>query len=181
MIPLQIVERYTRSIFELAGETGTEDSLFQELSAVRNAMSGRPELLRLLQNPLITRTEKRSLIEGILGSKAHSLSGQFLNLLVDKNRIDLYPYIVDRLRKVLNERQGVEEATLVTAHELHPSIVQLLQKALERSIKKKVIIRTETEPELLGGIQIHMGNRLIDGSIRTKLNDLETQLRTMKV
>ena len=180
MIPLQIVDRYTRSIFEMAQEQGTAESIFQELATVRDAMSKRPELLQLLQNPLITRAEKSSLIEGILGPKAHSLAEHFLNLLVDKNRIYLYPVIVDRLHKILNERQGIQEATIVTARQLHPSIIQLLQRALEQAVQKKVIIRTETDSELLGGIRVHMGNHLIDGSIRSKLDDLESQLKTMK-
>lgn len=181
MKPLEIADRYSQSIFELADETGSTGALFQELAAVRDAMSGRPELLNLLQNPLITRAEKRSLIEGILGPKAHTLAQQFLNLLVEKNRIDLYSVIIERLHLKINERQGLQEATTITARELHPSILQLIQRALEKVTAKKIAIRTETNPELIGGIQIRMGNRLIDGSLRAKLNGLETQLKLMKV
>ena len=181
MRPLEIADRYSQSIFELAEEAGTTGALFQELAAVRDAMSERPELLNLLRNPLITRVEKRALIEGVLGPKAHSLAQQFLNLLVEKNRIDLYPVIVDRLHLKINDRQGLQEATTVTARELHPSILQLIQRALEKATSKKIVIRTETNPDLIGGIQIRMGNRLIDGSLRSKLNELETQLRNIKV
>ena len=181
MKPLEAANRYTRSVFELGEETGSSEQVFQELSAVRQAMEGRPELLHLLQSPLITRTEKRSLIEGILGPKSSSLSQQFLNLLVKKNRIDLFGFIVDRLRATLHEKQGIQEATVVTARDLHPSIIQLIQKALETTLRKKVLIQTDTDPQLLGGIQIRLGNQLMDGTIRSKLDALETQLRTVKV
>ena len=181
MKPLEIADRYSQSIFELAEEAGSTGALFQELAAVGDAMTQRPELLSLLQNPLITRREKRSLIEGILGPKAHSLAQQFLNLLVEKNRVDLYPVIVERLHLKINDHQGLQEATAVTAHELHPSILQLVQRALEKAMAKKIVIRTETNPHLIGGIQIRMGNRLIDGSLRAKLNGLETQLGKIKV
>ncbi len=181
MIPFQIVDRYSRSIFELAEEKNQRDSVFQELMAVRNAMESRPKLLNLLQSPLITRDEKRSLIEGILGPQSSGLSKQFLNLLVDKNRTDLFPFIVDRLQGVIRKKQGIQEATVVTARELHSSIIQLLEKALEKSTGKKMIIQSEVDPAILGGIQIRMGNQMIDGSIRSKLNTLETQLRNVKV
>lgn len=192
MKPLEIADRYSQSIFELAQEAGTTNALFQELAAVRDAMFQRPELLHLLRNPLITRTEKHSLIEGILGPlpapradrpevRARALAEQFLNLLVAKNRIDLYPTIIDRLHLKIDDRQGLQEATTVTARELHPSILQLLQKALEKATAKKIVIRTEINPDLIGGIQIRMGNRLIDGSLRSKLHELETQLSNIKV
>ena len=181
MRPFEIADRYSRSVFELAEAENTTSTIFQELAAVREAMENRPELLHLLQNPLITRGEKRSLIEGILGPKASTLSQQFLNLLVEKKRIDLYPFIVDRLHETLNEKRGIQEAMLITARQLHPSIIQLVQKALETVLRKKVVIQTETDPHLLGGVQIRLGNRLIDGTLRSKLNSLEMQLRNVKV
>ena len=181
MKPLAIVDRYARSIFELAEEAGKTNILFQELAAVSEAMSVRPELLNLLQNPLITRGEKEALIQGILGPETSKLSERFLNLLVEKNRIDLYPLIVARLRGIIYEHQAIAEAAVVSARELHPSIIQLIQKALERATMKKVLIQTEMDSNLLGGIQIRLGNRLIDGTLRTKLHWLDSQLRNVKV
>lgn len=181
MIALEVVDRYARSIFELAEEKGLAGSLYQELAAVSKAMENRPELLSMLQSPIITQNEKCSLIEGILGSKSNALSQQFLNLLVKKNRIDLFPFITDGLRDILNGKQGIQEATVVTARELHPSILNLIQKALEGAIRKKIVLHTETNPVLIGGFQIRMGNRLIDATLRAKLNALGAQLRNVKV
>ena len=178
---LEVANRYARSVFELAEEKGVVDALSQELAAVREAMQDRPELLHLLKSPLITHEEKCSLIQGILGPKTSSLSQQFLNLLVEKNRIDLFPLIADRLHGAMNEKRGIQEAIVVTARGLHPSILQLIQKALETAMKKKIVIQTDTDPNLLGGVQIRMGNRLIDGTIRAKLETLESQLRNVRV
>ena len=181
MIPFQIVDRYSRSIYELAEEKKQHDAVFGELMAVRNAMESRPELLNLLQSPLITRDEKRSLIEGILGPQSSDLSKRFLNLLVAKNRIDLFPFIVDRLQNVIRKKQGIQEVTVITARELHSSIMQLLEKALEKTTHKKILIHAKVEPSIVGGIQLQMGDKMIDGSIRGKLDALETQLRNVKV
>ncbi|MBI1977935.1 MAG: ATP synthase F1 subunit delta [Candidatus Omnitrophica bacterium] len=181
MKTLEIADRYTRSAFELANEKGAVEILFQELATVREAMESRSELLNLLQSPLITQEEKRSLIEGILGPKASALAREFLNVLVEKKRIDLFPFIVDRLRSAIYEKKGIQEATVVAARELHPSIIQLIQKALERATQKKVELQTEVDKRLLGGLQIRMGNHLIDGSLRTKLDTLKSQLIHAKV
>lgn len=181
MKPLQIAERYSRSIFELSEEQGQQDAVFQELLTVHQAMENRPELLNLLQSPRITRDEKRSLIEEILGPRSSHLSKYFLNLLVDKNRTELFPFIVDQFQDVIRQKQGIQEVFVVTARELHSSIVQLLEKTLEKVTGKKILIQSSVDPVLLGGIQIRMGNHMIDGSVRTRLNTLETQLRNVKV
>ncbi|MBI4368504.1 MAG: ATP synthase F1 subunit delta [Candidatus Omnitrophica bacterium] len=170
-----------KSVFEMAEESRETEKLSQELSAVKEAMAERPKFLDLLQNPFITREEKRSLIEGMLGPTSSRLAQNFLNLLVDKNRIDLFPAIMDRLHQAMNQKRNVEEAVVVSARQLHPSILQLIQKALETAIKKKVLIRTEQDSDLLGGLQIRFGSRLIDGSIRAKLNALYHQLSNVKV
>lgn len=176
-----IAERYSRSVFELAEEKGGSKAAFQELLAVKDAMHERPELLQLLQNPFITKEEKHSLIEGILGTDASIISKHFLNLLVDKHRIDLFPTIVDQLQNAIHEREGVQEVTIVTARQLHESIIQLLEKALQKTTGKKILIESEIDSSILGGIQIKIGNRLIDGSVRSKLDTLETKLRNAKV
>ncbi len=181
MKPLEIVDRYARSVFEMAEQSASTDRMFSELTAVRNAMQTRPKLLSLLESPMITAIEKKSLIEGILGPKSSPLSQNFLNLLVRKNRIDLFPDIVERLHKTVDKKNNVQEATVVTARELHPSIIQLVQKALETALKKKIVIQTNQNPDLLGGIQIQVGNRLIDGTLRAKLNVLSAQLRNVRV
>ncbi len=181
MKPLEIVDRYARSVFEMAEQASSTDRVFGELTAVRTAMQARPKLLNLLESPMITAIEKKSLIEGILGPKSSPLSQNFLNLLVRKNRIDLFPDIVERLHKTVDKKNNVQEATVVTARELHPSIIQLVQKALETALKKKIVIQTDQNPDLLGGIQIQIGNRLIDGTLRAKLNALSSQLRNVRV
>ena len=180
MDTLELAGRYGRSVFELSEQAGLSRTIFEELRAVGQAMEQRPELLYLLKSPLITLTEKCSLVDGILGPKASPLAREFLNLLVEKNRLDSFPLIVVQLRHLMNEKDGIQEATVVTARELHPSILELVAKALEARSKKKMLIQTKTDRLLLGGIQIRMGNRLIDGTIRTQLNSLEARLKNVK-
>lgn len=173
----ELSSRYSRSIFELAEERNVSSHLVSELKAVKNAMGSRPELVHLLQSPLMSRNEKASLIKGILGAGSSPLTGQFLNLLVAKGRVDLFPQIVDQLQSMLQKKEGIQEVNVVGARPFHANLIQLLERALHKLTGKTIRIQSTVNPSLLGGIQIRMENRLIDGSVRAKLNALEMQLR----
>ena len=181
MKTLEISERYTKAIFQLAEEQGSTEQVYEILKNVQDVVTNQPQILTLFQNPIITRNEKKSLTEGILGSHSDSLAKRFLNLLVEKNRMTLLPEVLERFEAFLDEKKGIVRTTVITARPLSQYSADLIHKTLERISKKKVVCKMETEPELLGGIQIRIGNRLIDDSLRTKLNELKHQLETIKV
>ena len=180
MKALELVDRYTKSVFELAGTETEVDLLRSELVLFSEIMTIRPELMDLLQSPLISRSEKRSLLEGIRPDTS-SLGERFLTLLVEKRRMDLLPAIVRRLQVMLDEQRGIQETRVITHRPLDPSTVPLIEKALAQAVGKKVACQYETDEQILGGIQIYMGNRLIDGTIRRKLNELRAQFKAIKV
>ncbi|OGX04793.1 MAG: ATP synthase F1 subunit delta [Omnitrophica bacterium RIFCSPLOWO2_12_FULL_50_11] len=185
MKPYQIVDRYARSVFELAEEQGKSETFAHEIDVLSRAMRNQPKFLDLLENPLVTREEKRALIKNILTVEAvHEpplLLERFLTLLVEKGRIDLFSAMARQLHNKLNEKRGVQEATAVTARRLDPNVVELLKKALEKMTAKKIVLNLQADPSLLGGVRICLGNRLLDGSLRTKLDSLDSQLTMAKV
>ena len=178
---IEVANRYTQALFELASDRDEAGSVYEKLKAVMDSMNERPELLRLFQSPLISRQEKHALVEGILCPGSTSLAGRFLNLLVRKNRVELLGEIVGQLEILMNEKKGVAKATIVAARELTENLIESIKRALEHRSKKKVVCAFETDPTLLGGVQIRMGNRLIDGTLRAKLNELNQQLKNIKV
>ena len=181
MKEFQAVERYSRSVFELAEEKHLAETLVIELGALKTAMEKQPQFLGLLRNPLVSRDEKRVVVHKALGTQASPLVAQFLALLIKKGRINLFPSIVERLHGLLNEKKGYQEATVVAARDLGSQLLQKIRGALEKVLKKKVLVEFQKNPLLLGGIQIRVGNRLIDGSLRTKLDTLESQLKAVKI
>jgi len=181
MRQFQASDRYMRSFLELAEAKGKADALISELESLGQTVRKHPRLMKLLQNPLVNRREKHGLIQKAANQKMSPLVDRFLMLLVDKRRIDLFPLIVERVREVLNEKLGIQEATVVSAHKLDSQSSQGLKKVLETITNKKIVLETQTDPDLLGGVQVKLGNRLIDGSLRTRLEALRTQLQTAKV
>lgn len=180
MQTLDLVDRYAKSVFELAEDKGGEEALQSELASLVGILKAKPQFLNLFQNPLLSREEKNALIEGISPEKS-SLVERFLMLLVEKSRVNLLPDITERLQELIDEEKGVEKATVITARPLDPALRPGIEKTLARLTGKKITIQTETDAKLLGGIQIHIKNRLIDATIRRKLADLGMQLRQAKV
>ena len=176
----ELVDRYAKAAFELAEKNGGAEALENELSSLGQILRERPQLMNLFQNPLLSREEKYALIEGI-GPEKNSLLERFLMLLVEKRRVDLLPDITKNLQGLIDDRKGIEDAKIVTARPLDPALRPVIEKMLARLTGKKITIRTETAPSLLGGIQIHIKNRLIDASVRRKLDDLGMQLKQIKV
>ena len=180
MQTLELVDRYAKSVFELAENEGAQEALQSELSSLVGILRAKPQLLGLFQNPLLSRDEKHALIEGISPEKS-SLVERFLMLLVEKSRVNLLPDITEHLQELIDEEKGIEEAKVITARPLDSSLRPLIEKTLARLTGKKISIQTETDTNLLGGIQIHIKNRLIDATIRRKLDDLGAQLKQVKV
>jgi F-type H+-transporting ATPase subunit delta len=172
----QAASRYSRSIFELAEEAGQAEVVVQELAVLSEVAEREPKFIALLRNPLIKRDEKRALINHALGAKINPLVERFLALLIKKRRVDLFGLISEQLHGILNEKKGVAEATVISARKLDAQAASALAKVLERVTNKKIVLRAETNPRLLGGAQVRIGNRLVDGSLRTKLETLESIL-----
>ena len=185
MKPFHIADRYARSVLELAEEQGKSETLAHEIAVLSDAMRSQPRFLDLLENPLVTREEKRALIKNILSVEAVQepppLLERFLTLLVEKGRIDLFSAVAKQLHDKLNEKRGVQDATAVTARRLDSNLVEQLKNALEKMTAKKIVLNVQADPSLLGGVRICLGNRLLDGSLRTKLASLDSQLTLAKV
>jgi F-type H+-transporting ATPase subunit delta len=174
-------DRYARPIFELAEAEGTSDALVHELVVLDLAMRKEPKFLLLLTNPLITRKEKHVFLEQVLGKKVNVLTKRFLMLLIEKGRVELLPVLVKKLKLLHNQKQGNLEATVVSAKPVDSALEAQLKKTLEQVTQKKILLTLETDRHFIGGAQIRIGNHLIDGTIRTKLDQLKSRLRTVKV
>ncbi|OGW80510.1 MAG: ATP synthase F1 subunit delta [Omnitrophica bacterium RIFCSPLOWO2_12_FULL_44_17] len=173
------VERYTKALFQIAENKNLSDSALVELEALSAFFSKNSRAFALFDSPVINKSEKRALASKIFESNPESLVKKFLLVLIEKNRTELWPSISKHFSNLLNERKGLVEATIVAARSLSENIREKIRKALEARTRKTVIYKTRVEPDLIGGIQLRLGHLLIDGTLRTKLNELKRELCTM--
>jgi F-type H+-transporting ATPase subunit delta len=167
-------KRYAMAAFELAQEHKDTDAW---LTAVRQMAEfmGDPEVRRVLENTRVGQEPKQRLIDLAL-SDLPALPLNLARLLVRKNRTALAVDIADQFERLLEEQRGVSRAKATTAVPLGDAERQALFRQLSQRMGGEVVLETEVDPELLGGVVVQIGDRLIDASTRSKLRALRDNL-----
>ncbi|MBI5200591.1 MAG: ATP synthase F1 subunit delta [Elusimicrobia bacterium] len=164
--------RYAQALFLSAAEGGQQEKVRAELTEAYKTLSGQ---MAHLKNPTIGPKDHKALIQKSapnLSSKTRS----FLELLIDKKRINLLPVIVGDLIRIADEAAGRVRAQVRSASELSAEELETLLKRLRKYSGKDVVAETKVDPELLGGVVVRMGDLVLDGSIQGKLRNLAAAL-----
>lgn len=176
MLNLQLARKYAKAMFELAME---EDKLVpygKELRSVKKDFRSAPQLTAYLANPQIQREDKKKLLKRLFKGELSDTILNFLYLLVDKRRIELFDAIEDIYRALSNEERGIVVADVTSARPLTSSQEDKIQKKLAKVTGKKVDIRTHTDESLIGGLVVRIGDKRIDGSVRGRLEQMTAEL-----
>ena len=176
MLNLQLATKYSKAMFLLAQEEGKLVEYGAELKALDEAMDATPELKAFLESPMIPRQAKQEAVQKIFGGELSPLVMNFLRLLLDKQRISALGEIVRQYENFANEAQGILVADVTTARSLSDSLGERLMAKLGEVTGKKIKLRKHLDEKLLGGAVVRMGDRLIDGSLKSRMKALEAQL-----
>ncbi|HHT9153328.1 MAG TPA: ATP synthase F1 subunit delta, partial [Candidatus Hypogeohydataceae bacterium YC40] len=139
-------------------------------------LSENPELEKILLHPAIPRERKMRLVENLLAPHLGTLVRNFLRLIIDKRREEILEFILDGYKPVADLVGGIVRANVQTVIPLTRQRLERLRTILERLSGKKVELSTEINPAILGGVVIRMGNKVIDGSISSRLETLRRRL-----
>ena len=167
-------KRYARAVFELAGERGEMDRCRQELKAMSAALR-EPAVLGLLRSPKVPFDQKRRVLE----EKLKGLSTLVLNLaslLTLRGRLRLVDDLATEYGRLLDAHYGVEHVEVDTAVSLDRGELERLSGQLASALGKKVTVDSRVDPSLLGGLVAKVGDHLIDGSVRNRLELLRKGL-----
>lgn len=176
MIEGGLSRRYTRALFQLAREAREEEKIGSEIEQFRSAHED-SDLRKVLTNPAFPAVARKSILRQVIGSQQLSpLTGKFLSLLLDRDRLAYLPGIVSSYRRMLNEAQGRVEARVVSAFALDPAVVEQLRERLRGLSGKDVVLQQETDPSLLGGLLIELEGKVYDGTIRTQLERMKQRI-----
>lgn len=168
--------RYAKAFFELANEKGVADSVLKQLEMANQAFQRNPRFLGLLESPIINKSAKRQAVERLLPAAETALLKKFILVLIEKNRVGIWEHLCSDYEKLVREKNNEAEATIVTARKPDAAILSRLRATLGKATGKKIVYDVREDKNLIGGIQIRIANRLIDESLRTKLNELKLRL-----
>jgi F-type H+-transporting ATPase subunit delta len=174
----EIARRYARAVFGLVDGPTAHAKLSDEVRTLSNEIGQSPELTRALLTPIHPRAERKGVV-GELGQKL-GLSVEIraaAEILVDENRLQILPALSEALQKLCDEEIGRVTARVVSARPLDAAAQREIQQALSRRVNADVTIEFSVEAELIGGVVARIGDLLLDGSIRTQLEQLEETLK----
>src|SRR5262245_19781308 len=166
--------RYAEAAFQIATRDGSIETWRRDLDAAA-ATLGEGQLLDVLANPALPLDERQEVVDRVysgLSGPARSL----ISLLVRRGRIEQLPRVAAEYGRLDDQRQGIVHATATSALPLTDTEVRALTARLEQMTGGTVALQTEVDESLLGGLIVRVGSRLIDASVRGRLERLRNQL-----
>ncbi len=170
---------YAQALLEIGREDGTLKELDSEMNALGGIFADNPEFVSVLNSPTVTEAEKLELIRSVFGGKISETALNFLCVLAEKNRIGYISGIAEELRRGYYEDAGIAEVTVITAAALKDEQKQRLKEKLAAMYGKSIILKEKTDPSIMGGMIVRCGDRMLDGSVKTKLENMQKQIKDM--
>jgi F-type H+-transporting ATPase subunit delta len=174
-----VAERYAAALADVAVERKNSETVKRNLAAFVEAFSSLADLRNALESPALNAEVKRKVIAEVAGKMGLDVSVRnFIYLVVDHRRTEVLPEIEQAFLSELNERLGIVDAEVTSAHELNDDEKRQLSTVLEQRTGKKVEARFQIDGALLGGAVVRLGSTIYDGSVRDQLKRLREQLET---
>ena len=170
--------RYASALFELADEQKALDQVAGELSTLKSAIAESADMRRFIRSPLYGREDQTKVMAAILDkASAGDLTRRFVMVVAHNRRLFALPRMIDAFLAELAHRRGEVTAQVVAAQDLSESQKDALLSALRQAIGSKVKMDLKIDPGLIGGLVVKVGSRMIDTSLRSKLQRLELAMK----
>lgn len=175
-----VARRYARALFALGKQTGLPEleSYASSFEALRSVLAESPDLNRVFKAPILTADEKKNIVKSL--AEKLEITGTILNflmLLADKNRLRDLAGIADVFGELLDAEKGVLRGTLLTAVALDQKKQDALVKQLEKKAKRTLVLEFGVSPEILGGVVLKVGDKILDASLRAQLSILKDTIK----
>jgi len=170
-------KRYAAAAFAVAAEGGDFDLWLNTLTSLARIMQ-MPSARTVFLSPAIPPEQKRAALDRLLPDASPTVRN-FLHIIADRARLDEVPGIADSLRDLINERRGIITAEVTTAVPLDAEMERLVAQRLATYLNRppeNVMIRARVDPSIIGGVVARIGDRLIDDSVRGRLDRLRQTL-----
>lgn len=172
----EVTKVYSNALFQLGVEENLLDTINNDLKDCVKVFELEPEFLKVLSSPIITNKEKLSMLQAVFSTNCNELVFNYICLLVEKNRINLFSEIQQDFLLQYNEAKNLLQAEVITCVPLTPQLKSKIVAKLSRQTNKNVTITETIDTSIIGGIIIKYGNTVIDSSLKIKFKDLSQKL-----
>jgi F-type H+-transporting ATPase subunit delta len=175
--PITAARRYAEAAFELALRDESLDRWREDLESAAE-MLAEPNVARVIDNPAVPLAERRELASRLLAKRISEPSLRLVDLLVSRGRAELLPRVASEYGRLLARHRGIVPAVVTSAVDLTKAEASAIRDRVEAMAGAKVDLTAQVDPSIIGGIMIQVGDRLLDDSVRGRLERLRNQLRT---
>ena len=172
----QVAIRYAQALFELAEEENQTSEIYSEIFDLNEVISSNKSLYDVLRSPFIGRDEKKKVVYELFADKVQKNTKNFLMVLVDNDRTTQLSSIVQSYKQFMNNKFNIAEGKVYTAIPLSREQISELEKKLSAKYNKNVQLVNEIDKDILGGVLVRIGNEEIDGTVKSRLDDLSEKL-----
>ncbi len=173
-----IAQRYATALFELAEQADALELVANDMRALKAMLTESQVFLRMVRSPLLSRADQEKGVTAVAASAGfHDLSIKFLGLVAKNRRLFFVNGMADAYLNKLSTRKGEVTAEVTSAVALNDAQVNALVTALKQAVGAKVSLDMTVDPSLLGGLVVKVGSRMVDSSLRTKLQHLQLAMK----
>jgi ATP synthase F1 delta subunit len=177
MAELTVDLTYGTALYEAAKDTGKVELIMNEADAVLEIFKSEPELFDFINYPAISAIEKKDVLEKIFGGKISEELLNFICILVDKRRSANFEKMIKVYKKLMEKEEGLSYGTVYSVKPLSQERMKELEEEASKLFGANVRLTNEIDPKLMGGIKILVEGKIIDASIRTKFDELGSQIK----
>jgi F-type H+-transporting ATPase subunit delta len=172
----EVIEGYAAALFEVARAEGTLDEVEDELFRFGRSFESNDELRSALSDETIPGSRRQGIVEDLLGGRANPTTVQLISMVVGSGRTRDLPAIVDRLVERAAQAKNLAVAEVRAAVPLSGDQEDRLKAAVANATGKDVTIKVVVDPSVIGGLVVTVGDTVIDGTARTRLDQLKSRL-----
>ena len=177
-IQASLAGRYALALFELARDQKQLEAVGASLATLRRALSESDDFRELTTSPLIGRDQAVKAVTAAAGAmKLDPLTTNFLGVLAQNRRLTRLAAVIRAFNTLAAHHRGEITAEVVSAHPLDDGQVDALRRNLHARMGRDIAVELEVDPAILGGLVVKVGSKMIDGSLRTKLNTLALAMK----
>ncbi len=173
-----IAGRYATALFDLARDGGAIDEAAGDLADIEAMIGSSDDLRRMISSPLISREEQRRAMDAVLEKTGISdLTRRFVAVVAANHRLFALDDMIKAFGEILARHRGEVTAEVTSAQPLSQTQLDVIAAALAETTGAKVALSTEVDPDIIGGLVVKIGSRMVDSSLRTKLQRLELVMK----
>lgn len=171
-----VTRRYARAFYEEAEQQDVLEAVDDDVALIQATLEASRDLVLFFLNPVIPRQKKENVVRALFAERVQPLTLRFMELLIQKQREDFFPSMIEAYQHFRDEQRGIVEARVRTARALSKKEEKTLAQALEGMTGKRIRLHTTEAPELIGGLMVRIKDTVYDGSVRHQLENLREQL-----